>query len=62
MGSSWHAGLDCVLMILMNRSLIFLSGFLIQFLVEFQWNALRALPSASLCFDLELVDCGSGVL
>jgi len=34
-------------------AMMFLLGFLIQDLMEFQWNALRALPTASLCFDLE---------
>jgi len=38
----------------MNRSLMLLKGFLIQVQVEFQWNALRALPSASLWVVLVL--------
>jgi len=32
---------------------MFLLGLLIQDLMKVQWNALRALPSASLWFDLE---------
>lgn len=32
---------------------MFLFGFLIQDLMELQWNALRALPTASLWLDLE---------
>jgi len=34
-------------------AMMFLLGFLIRVQVEFQWNALRALPSASLWLDLE---------
>ena len=29
-------------------------------LIEFQWNVLRTLPSASLLKDLEKADCSSG--
>ena len=39
--------------VLRKRRFVLL-GFLIWFLVEFQWNALRALPTASLCLSLEL--------
>jgi len=35
-------------------AMMFLLGFLIQDLMEFQWNALRALPAAPLCLYLEL--------
>jgi len=34
-------------------AMMFLLGFLIQDLMKVQWNALRALPSASLWLDLE---------
>jgi len=38
----------------MNAQVCFLKGFLIQVLMKSQLNALRALPAASLWFDLEL--------
>ena len=47
------AWLDGVLMRSYENASMFLLGFLIQVLVEFQWNALRALPTASLWLDLE---------